>query len=361
MNNTSKSTIMVVDDTPANLRLLEEMLHGQGHRTLMFPSGAMALKALARKQPDLILLDILMPEMNGFEFCQKLKEDREMKKIPIIFLSALSDTESKVKAFSVGGVDYITKPFQFEEVKARVTTHLQLRKMQVESEHHSLHLEDLVQEKIKEVSDSQLATIFAVSKLAESRDDETGRHIERTRTFCKVLAEQLLNHPRDAAQLSPAFVENIYHASPLHDIGKVGIMDNILLKPGRLTAEEFEIMKSHTHIGANTLQTVLSKYPNNTFLNMGIDIARSHHEKWDGSGYPDGLAGEEIPLSARIMALADVYDALRSRRPYKEPFSHHKSFDIIMEGAGQHFDPVVIEAFTTLESEFANIPANESL
>jgi putative two-component system response regulator len=320
----------------------------------------MALGAIAKNQPDLILLDIMMPKINGFDFCQRLTEDPKTKKIPIIFLSALNDTESKVKAFSMGGVDYVTKPFQFEEVKARIKIHLKLQKMQAEKEKQNQHLEDLVQEKVKEISASQLATIFAVSKLAESRDDETGRHIERTQTFCKLLAKKLLDHPRYATSgLSSAFVDNIYHTSPLHDIGKVGITDNILLKPGRLTSEEFEIMKTHTQIGAGTLQTVHGKYPNNSFLNMGIDIARSHHEKWDGSGYPDGLAGEEIPLSARIMALADVYDALRSKRPYKDAFTHRKSCAIIIEGAGRHFDPVVVEAFVDLETEFAATPDSE--
>jgi len=354
-------SVMVVDDTPANLKLLEEMLGGQGYRAVMFPSGVMALKAAARNPPDLILLDIMMPEMDGFETCRRLKEDKATQDIPVIFLSALNDTESKVKAFSMGGVDYVTKPFQFAEVKTRVETHINLRRNQISLKRYNLHLEALVQEKVREISDSQLATIFAVSKLAESRDDETGWHIERTRNFCRKLAEQLYDNSSYAARLSPAFIENIYHASPLHDIGKVGITDNILLKPGKLTAEEFEIMKSHTVIGAGTLQTVHSKYPNNAFLGVGIDIARSHHEKWDGSGYPDGLVGEQIPLSARIMAIADVYDALRSKRPYKEPFSHEKSYGIIIEGAGRHFDPVVVEAFMALETEFAGIPDSEWL
>jgi len=349
-------SVMVVDDTPANLKLLEEMLGGQGYRAVMFPSGAMALKAAVKNPPDLILLDIMMPEMDGFETCRRLKEDTVTRDIPVIFLSALNDTDSKVKAFSMGGVDYVTKPFQFAEVKTRVETHVNLRRSQIRLKQQNQHLEALVQEKVREISDSQLATIFAVSKLAESRDDETGYHIERTRNFCRNLAEKLYEGSCYAASLSADFIENIYHASPLHDIGKVGITDNILLKPGRLTPEEFEIMKTHTVIGASTLQNVLSKYPNNAFLAVGIDIARSHHEKWDGSGYPDGLAGERIPLSARIMAIADVYDALRSKRPYKEPFSHEKSYGIIVEGAGRHFDPVVVEAFIALESQFAGIP-----
>lgn len=348
-------SVMVVDDTPANLKLLEEMLSGQGYRAVMFPSGSMALRAAAKNPPDLILLDIMMPEMDGFETCRRLKEEPLTQDVPVIFLSALNDTESKVKAFSMGGVDYVTKPFQFAEVKTRVETHINLRKTQFHLKQQNLHLEALVREKVKEISDSQLATIFAVSKLAESRDDETGWHIERTRNFCRDLAQELYDNSPYAASISPSFIENIHHASPLHDIGKVGISDNILLKPGRLTVEEFEIMKSHTLIGARTLENVHNKYPSNAFLAMGIDIARSHHEKWDGSGYPDGLAGELIPLSARIMAIADVYDALRSKRPYKESFSHAKSCEIIVEGAGSHFDPVVVEAFVALKPRFAKI------
>ena len=249
----------------------------------------------------------------------------------------------------------MTKPFQFEEVHARVETHLRLRWLQFELKRHNLHLEELVNEKVAEISDSQLATIIALAKLAESRDDDTGEHIERTQTFCRVLAAQMRDNPRYTEQIDDTFVETIHHTSPLHDIGKVGITDGILLKPAPLTPAEFEIMKTHTLIGAKTLETAHGKYPGNVFLNMGIVIARSHHEKWDGSGYPDGLAGENIPLSARIMAVADVYDALRSKRPYKIGFSHEKSCGIIVEGSGHHFDPGVIAAFQAVAPEFAEI------
>ena len=346
---------MVVDDTPANLKLLQEMLQAKGYRVLAFPGGKIALSAAAKSPPDLILLDINMPEMDGFEVCRRLKADKALKEIPVIFLSALTDTTDKVKAFSVGGVDYVSKPFHFEEVNARVEIHMRLHKLQVELEKHNDHLESLVKEKVREISDSQLATIHALSKLAESRDDETGQHIERTQTFCRCLAEKLRANPHYADSINDTFIENIYHASPLHDIGKVGISDTILLKPDKLSAEEFEIMKTHTTIGARTLQSVRSRYPGNTFLNMGIDIARSHHEKWDGSGYPDGLAGEAIPLCSRIMAVVDVYDALRSKRPYKAAFTHEKACGIILEGAGKHFDPELLNAFTAVEPEFAEI------
>lgn len=347
--------IMVVDDLPSNLKLMQKKLQIQGYQVQTFSNAKMALTTAPEWQPDLILLDINMPEMNGFEVCERLKANETLKDIPVIFISGLSETSGKVKAFSMGGVDYVTKPFQFEEVFARVETHLRLRRLQLELVRYNLHLEDLVTEKVREISDSQLTTIRALTKLAESRDDDTGHHIERTQIFCKVLAEKMRENPRYGGKINDSYVENLYHASPLHDIGKVGILDNILLKPGKLTQEEFEIMKTHTVIGANTLQTARSKYPNNPFINMGIAIARSHHEKWNGSGYPDGLAGEDIPLSARIMAVSDVYDALRSKRPYKPAFTHEKSCEIIMEGSDWHFDPAVTNVFKAVEAKFAEI------
>lgn len=346
---------MLVDDTPANLKLLEQMLKKRGYHTAAFPSGAMALRAAAKNPPDLILLDIMMPGMSGFEVCRQLKEDEALKEIPVLFISALDDSTNKVEAFSHGGVDYVTKPFQKEEVLARVNTHLRLRRMQRELRQHNLYLKDLVREQVQEISDSQLATIIAVSKLAEHRDDETGQHINRTRTFCRRLAEQLQACPDFEEEITDEFIDNIYYAAPLHDIGKVGIPDSILLKPGKLTAEEFEIAKTHVQIGVRTLETVQKQYPKNGFIEIGVALTGTHHEKWDGSGYPNGLAGKEIPLSGRIKALAEVYDALRSKRPYKEPFSHEKSCRIIREGKGTHFDPAVVDAFDAIEHEFDEI------
>lgn len=351
----SPATIMVVDDTPANLSILRLMLEGKGYRVQAFPCGRTALHAMAASPPDLVMLDVMMPEMSGFEVCERLKANEVLKDIPVLFISALTEVADKVRAFALGAVDYVTKPFSFEEVSARVDTHLRLRKMKTELEKHNFYLEELVNAQVREISDSQLATIVAVSKLAEYRDDETGHHIERTRMFCRTIAEQLRRNARYRDVVGDAFVEDIFHAAPLHDIGKVGIADSILLKPGKLTAAEFEVMKTHAMIGATTLLTVSDRYPKNTFVNMGIAIARAHHEKWDGSGYPDGLAGEDIPLAGRIMALADVYDALRSKRPYKEPFSHEKSCAIILEGRGRHFDPAVIDAFLEVEDRFAQI------
>ncbi len=346
--------ILIVDDAPENLDVLERLLKGRGYTTRPVRDGARALEEVAAKPPDLILLDIRMPGMEGYEVCRRLKEDARLREIPVLFLSALDDTTDKVKAFHAGGVDYVTKPFQFEEVLSRVETHLKIRSLQVELEKHSCHLEDLVAAQVREISDSHLATIFALAKLAESRDGDTGAHLERVQVFCRLLADRLGAGTRDR-HVGEAYIENIGHASPLHDIGKVGIRDSILLKPGKLAEDEFETMKVHAVLGAQTLEAVRRAYPNNAFLNMGIAIARSHHERWNGSGYPDGLAGEAIPLSARIMAVADVYDALRSKRCYKPAFPHDGSMAIIAQGSGTHFDPHVVQAFREVESRFREI------
>jgi putative two-component system response regulator len=345
-----QGNILIVDDTPANLTLLSGMLKEKGHKVRPVPSGRLALKAVESEPPDLILLDINMPEMNGFEVCEHLKMDKRFGDIPVIFISALTETLDKVKAFSCGGVDYVTKPFQFEEVEARVETHLELRR-------YEQSLEDLVQEKVREICESQMSTIFALSKLAESRDSDTGAHIERVQVLCRTLAEWLGRESPYAGTIDEAFVNCIYNASPLHDIGKVAIADNILLKPGKLTRDEFEIMKTHTIVGASTMQAVHRQYPNNTFIGMGISIAKSHHERWDGTGYPEGLAGDKIPLESRIMAVADVYDAVRSKRCYKESMSRDQSREIIENGSGIQFDPVLVKTFLALEEKLDTIGA----
>jgi len=337
--------ILIVDDTHANLRLLTELLQKQGYDTRPAPNGKVALNFASFDPPDLILLDINMPGMDGYEVCERLKADEELKGIPVLFISALEDTIDKVKAFEIGGLDYITKPFQFEEVNARVKTHLNLRRLQ-------LNLEEVVQEKIAEISASQMSTIFALAKLAESRDDDTGKHVERVQMHCKTLAENLKDHPKFEPFYTSGFIHNIYHATPLHDIGKVGIPDAILLKPSKLTDEEFEIIKTHSVIGAETLEKVQEQYPNNVFIQTGMEIARFHHERWDGSGYPHGLKGSEIPLSARIMAVSDVYDALRTERPYKAAYPHEKCINIIKEGSGTQFDPDIITSFLQIELQF---------
>jgi putative two-component system response regulator len=351
-----RGSILVVDDTPANLTLLSRMLGDRGYRVRPVPSGSLALKAAASDPPDLVLLDISMPEMDGFEVCRRLKEDPRLRDVPVIFISALTETEGKVKAFKRGGVDYVTKPFQIEEVEARVETHLRLRSTQAELTRYTQYLEQLVDEKVKEISESQLATIFAMVKLAESRDDETGTHIWRVREYCLALANALRETAAFAQVITDPFIRDLYNAAPLHDIGKVGIPDAILLKPERHTKEEFEIMKTHTVIGAHTLAGVGERYPRNSFITMGMAIASSHHERWDGTGYPAGLAGEAIPLPAQVMSLADVYDALRTPRRYKPGFSHEETLTIMTRGDGRtspsHFGPTILPVFAEVAKEF---------
>ena len=344
--------ILVIDDVPENLQMLSGMLTAKGYKVRPVLNGRLALKMAHGNPPDLILLDITMPDMNGYEVCAELKANSLLKEIPVIFISALSETEDKIQAFDAGGVDYITKPFKTQEVQARVDTHLRLRFLQMEMEAYNTSLQKMVDEKVKEISESQMATIFALAKLAESRDDETRVHLERVRHNCCMLASWLRKNSSYKEQISLQFVNNILCTSPLHDIGKVGIPDAVLLKPGKLTAEEFEIVKKHAVIGAETLEAVRSSYPQNSFIAMGVEIARQHHEKWDGSGYPDGLRGDEISLSARIMAVADVYDALRTQRVYKPAFSQEETCRILFEGSGKHFDPVVVEAFRHLQEDF---------
>lgn len=351
-NSFKHGSILVVDDNPENIKVLTSMLKLHGYKVRALPNGNAALRAIKNNPPDLILLDINMPDMNGYMVCESLKEDEELKEIPIIFISALNETWDKLKAFSVGGIDYVTKPFQFDEVQARIDTHMKLRYYEKELEKHNKNLEAMVEAKVKEITEAQISAIFSMAKLAQSRDDDTGKHLQRVQIFCKLLASKLSCNEKYKNHIDADFIENIFQASPLHDIGKVGIPDSILLKPGKLTSEEFELMKNHTSIGAATMEEVKSKYPENSFFNMGIDIALYHHEKWQGNGYPHGLKGETIPLSARLMAVADVYDALKSKRCYKPPFCHEKCCNIIYEESGSHFDPDIVEAFRDINLEF---------
>ncbi len=350
--------ILIVDDTLANLQLLSGMLKARGYKARAALTGKLALQAAESAPPDLILLDISMPEMDGYEVCERLKADPQLKEIPVLFVSAHYETMDKVRAFRVGGVDYITKPYQFDEIHARVETHLKLRRLQLELEHHNQHLQELVQAQVKEIADSQMAAIFALAQLAESRDHETGQHLKRVQLLSRLLATKLAESSRYREYMDAPYIDNLYHASPLHDIGKVALPDRILLKPEKLTRDEIEVMQTHTIHGAQTLEAVRRQYPKNSFINMGIAIARAHHERWDGSGYPDGLKGEEIPFSARIMAVVDVYDALRTMRCYKPAFSHEKARELIVANGETQFDPTVVAAFVDLEEEFAQVRAS---
>jgi putative two-component system response regulator len=350
----AKERIAVIDDDLQILQLLKKMLANAGFIVSLYSNGTDAIELIQKDIPDLILLDITMSEMDGYQVCEQLKQIPNVSDIPVLFMSGMCSIEDKIRGFKVGGVDYITKPYHPEEVYARIKTHLSLSSLR-----NKLEYQKLVEMKVREVSDAQQATIFALAKLAEQRDDDTGAHLERVREYCNILAKQLAQGSPFADQISDVFIDCIQHSSPLHDIGKVAIPDSILLKPGKLTAEEFEIMKSHTVIGAENMQTVYNKYADNPFIGMGIEIALYHHERWDGRGYPDGLIGKNIPLSARIMAVADCYDALRSDRCYRKGFEHDKVKEMLLEENGTHFDPEVIKAFLATEERFCHIMETE--
>ena len=354
-NSRVRHNILIVDDIPENLRLLAKSLLSQGYLVRVAPNGEMAIAMALTETPDLVILDIGLPGMDGYEVCDMFKGNMLLKKVPVIFLSALHDTSAKIMAFEHGGVDYATKPFILEELLARVSTHLELHGLRQELERRNNTLSYTVSSQELEISAAQMSTIVALAKLAESRDDDTGLHIERVGSFSRLLAKSTRSRVSRYSDIDERYVEMIYHASAMHDIGKVGIADAILQKPGKLTPEEFEIMKAHPVIGFETLNAVLKSYPNNQLVRIGSEIAKWHHEKWNGSGYPDGLKGERIPLSARFVAIADVYDALRAKRPYKNPFCHEKAVAIILEGCGQHFDPELIGVFETIHADFDKI------
>jgi putative two-component system response regulator len=357
LNFTEKHSVLIVDDTAENLTLMNGLLKDL-YRTKIANNGERALKIAAESPPDLILLDIMMPGMDGYEVCRRLQADAKTKNIPVIFLTAKVEVEDEQKGFDVGAVDYITKPISPPIVLARVKTQLTLKGAADFLRDKNQYLEDEVGKRTREVQTVQDVTIMAMASLAETRDNETGNHIRRTQHYVRALARKLQSNPLFASQLDDATVEMLYKSAPLHDIGKVGIPDAILLKPGKLTPEEFEVMKTHTTLGRDAILAAekLIDAPS-SFLKLAREIAYGHQEKWDGSGYPEGLRGESIPLPARLMAIADVYDALISRRPYKEPFTHDKAMAIIREGRDKHFDPRMIDAFLQIEEEFKAIAA----
>lgn len=351
-----KPTVLVVDDTAENLQLMNALLR-QSYRVRLATNGVDGL-TLARQapQPDLILLDIMMPDVDGFETCRRLKADPSTRSIPVIFLSAMNQDEDQEEGFRCGCVDYIIKPIAPALTLARVATHLSLKRANDRLAAHNRTLREEVELRTREVQKVQEVTIMAMASLAETRDNETGMHIRRTQNYVKALAEQLMYASPYAEQLDEEKIELLYKSAPLHDIGKVGIPDGILLKPGDLSTDEFMLMKRHAGLGAGIISSAeqLLDAPS-SFLRFAREIAHRHHENWDGSGYPDGLEGEAIPLSARLMAVADVYDALISKRVYKAPRSHAEACDFIINNAGRKFDPVVVEAFRSIADTFAAI------
>jgi putative two-component system response regulator len=351
-----KKTVLVVDDTPDNLSLMSGLLK-DNYKVKVANNGEKALKiAAAVPPPDLILLDIMMPGMDGYEVCRLLKRDPATVDIPVIFLTAKTEVEDEKKGLELGAVDYITKPISPPIVLARVKSHLALKVQADFLRDKSEFLELEVAKRTREVKAIQDVTILAMASLAETRDSDTGNHIRRTQFYVKALAEHLRSYPRFAGQLTDHTIAMLFKSAPLHDIGKVGIPDRILLKPGRFTPEEFEIMKTHTTLGREAIEHAEQQLGMDVqFLQTAKEIAYGHQEKWDGSGYPQGIAGEAIPLSARLMAVADVYDALISRRVYKDGMPHEKAVQIMVEGRGAHFDPDMLDAFVAIQDQFREI------
>ena len=352
----AKKTILVVDDTPDNLALMSDLLKDI-YKVKIANNGEKALRiAQSDAPPDLILLDIMMPGMDGYEVCRQLKAHSLTQDIPVIFLTAKAEVEDEKMGLELGAVDYLTKPISPPIALARVKNHLLLKSSADFLRDKSVFLEKEVVLRTQEVMAVQDVTILTMASLAETRDSETGNHIRRTQFYVKALAEKLKTNPRFSGILTESYINVLFKSAPLHDIGKVGIPDRILLKPGRFEPHEFEIMKTHTTLGRDAIehaeQTLGTPVP---FLSMAKEIAYSHQEKWDGSGYPQGLAGEDIPLCARLMAVADVYDALISRRVYKEGMPHEKAVQIMIDGRGSHFDPDLIDAFIELQEEFRAI------
>jgi len=351
-----KPTILVVDDTPENLDLMSNLLKDY-YKVKIANSGEKALNiAASDSPPDLILLDIMMPDMDGYEVCRRLKRAPVTLNIPVIFLTAKAEVEDEQKGLELGAVDYITKPISPPIVMARVKNHLALKVMADFLRDQNDFLELEVAKRTREVIALQDVTILAMASLAETRDSDTGNHIRRTQFYVKALAERLREHPRFAWFLTAANINILFKSAPLHDIGKVGIPDRILLKPGRFEPHEFEIMKAHTTLGRDAIAHAEAALGANVeFLSFAKAIALSHQEKWDGSGYPQGLAGDDIPIAARLMAVADVYDALISRRVYKDGMSHEKAVQIMVEGRGKHFDADMFDAFIEIQEEFRAI------
>ena len=350
------ATVLVVDDTPENLTLMGALLRDH-FMVKVANNGEKALKiAMSDTPPDLVLLDIMMPGLDGYEVCRRLKATAATRDIPVIFLTARSDPDDERMGLALGAVDYITKPISPPILLARVNTHLALKATADFLRDKSAYLEREVALRTLEVQAIQDVTIMAMTSLAETRDNETGNHIRRTQLYVKALAERLRNHPRFEAVLNERMIELLYKSAPLHDIGKIGIPDSILLKPGKLTVEEFEVMKTHTTLGRKAIEDAERRLGMRVaFLSVSKEIAYSHQEKWDGSGYPQGLAGDQIPVSARLMAVADVYDALINKRVYKAAFSHDQTCSTIVKGKGTHFDPDMVDAFVDIAEDFRSI------
>ncbi len=354
---TTRKTILVVDRSADDLRVIDAILTDH-HRVRTAQTGGGALAEMrVPPRPDLVLLDVMVPEIDGYEVCRRLKADPATADVPVIFLTAATEAACGVRGLALGGADVVTKPVEPPVVLARVGTHLELSEARRFMHDQIALLDRLVAERTADLVATQDATIYAMASLAETRDHETAHHVRRTQLYVKVLAEALRDHPRFRDTLGGTAIEQLAKSVPLHDIGKVGIPDHILRKPGRLSADEYAWMQRHTRIGRDAIAVAERALGDrrSSFLRFGREVAQSHHERWDGTGYPEGLSGDRIPVAGRLMALADNYDALISRRVYKPAIPHDKVVEMITAQTGTAFDPDVVDAFLTVADRFREI------
>ncbi len=354
--------VLIVDDEPTSRDVLCKIMDKLGYTSSEAGDGASAFDQIEADQPDIVLLDLILPDTSGEAILDRLRADQQLQHVPVVILSGVDDMERISACLEKGADDYLVKPFNIALLQARVAgcverkrAHDRDKEFGRQIKEYSEELEAQVHAQVDEIASAQLAMIFALSKLAESRDPETGEHLERMREYCRILCEQLRDSDKYAEIVDEEFISSMYSASPLHDIGKVGVPDQILLKPGKLTKDEFEIIKQHTVLGASTLRAVRAEFPNIDIVRIGIELAEGHHERWDGNGYPNGIAGDTIPLSARILSVGDVYDAITSKRCYKDAIPHEKCAAIIREESGAQFDPDIVEAFVSAEERFVDV------
>ncbi len=350
-----QNRILAIDDEPKNLKILDKIF--RNHYTVeTAKNGEEALEKIDSFQPDLLLLDVMMPGMSGYEFCKRIRSNQKFKLVKILMVSGKGSTEERLNGYEAGADDYITKPFDIDELRAKVHVFMKLKSAESRLIKLNASLEEEVRDRTKEIELTRNASLYALAKLAENRDPETGQHLERMRHYAFFLAKALVNTP-GFEEIDDQFLSTLLASAPLHDIGKVAIPDSILLKPGKLTEKEWEVMKTHSFIGYHTLTTVIEKQKlgSKSFMQMAAEIAYSHHERWDGKGYPRGLNGTEIPLSGRICAIADVYDALTSKRVYKKDWSHEKAMEIFTEGKGTQFQLELVDAFESIKEKVLEI------
>ena len=351
MNNSIK-TILVVDDNYDILRMAEKFL-SKDYKVVAVTSGEKALKYLEKRNADMILLDIEMPDMDGYTVMKHIKDNESTRGIPVIFLTANNEPATEMKCLELGAVDFIAKPFVSGVAKLRIARNLEL-------EDYRKNLEAIVNRQTMEITAIQQEVIFSMASLIESRDGGTGEHVKRTCNYVKMIAKELIKNGLYTDILNDEYIDYLCKAAPMHDIGKITVSDNILQKPGKLTVEEFEQMKIHVEQGEKIIRSTLSKIENEQCIEIACQVASFHHEKWDGQGYPSGLKGEEIPLCARIMAIADVFDALVSKRCYKDAIPVEDAFRIIENSSESHFDPTIVKVFLNLKDEIKkNIKNND--